>query len=85
MMGEGQLSAPESRGSQPSADVETTGGVPASVASGRSGCFGSTLFSRLSRVSNARLSNLRKFRPGVSRPSGRNKPHRGQSEHAEYS
>lgn len=32
MMGEGQLSAPESRGSQPSADVETTGGVPASVA-----------------------------------------------------
>ena len=32
MTGEGQLSAPESRGSQPSANVETTGGVPVSVA-----------------------------------------------------
>ena len=40
MMGEGQLSAPESRGSQPSADVETTGGVPASVAATPEGAAG---------------------------------------------
>ena len=40
MMGEGQLSAPESRGSQPSADVETTGGVPASVAATPEGAPG---------------------------------------------
>ena len=40
MTGEGQLSAPESRGSQPSADVETTGGVPASVAATPEGAAG---------------------------------------------
>ena len=40
MTGEGQLSAPESRGSQPSADVETTGGVPASVAAIPEGAAG---------------------------------------------
>jgi len=33
----------------------------------------------------SRLSNLREFRPGISRPGGRNKPYRGQSEYAEYS
>lgn len=40
MTGEEQLSAPESRGSQPSADVETTGGVPASVAATPEGAAG---------------------------------------------
>ena len=40
MTGEGQLSAPESRGSQPSADVETTGGVPVSVAATPEGVAG---------------------------------------------
>lgn len=40
MTGEGQLSAPESRGSQPSANVETTGGVPASVAATPEGAAG---------------------------------------------
>ena len=40
MTGEGQLSAPESRGSQPSADVKTTGGVPASVAATPEGAAG---------------------------------------------
>ena len=40
MMGEGQLSAPESRGSQPPADIETTGGVPASVAATPEGVAG---------------------------------------------
>ena len=40
MTGEGQLNAPESRGSQPSADVETTGGVPVSVAATPEGAAG---------------------------------------------
>mgnify|MGYP000010234886 FL=1 len=40
MTGEGQLSAPESRGSQPSANVETTGGVPVSVAATPEGAAG---------------------------------------------
>ena len=40
MTGEGQLGAPESRGSQPSANVETTGGAPASVAATPEGAAG---------------------------------------------
>ena len=40
MTGEGQLSAPESRGSQPPADIETTGGVPTSVAATPEGTAG---------------------------------------------
>ena len=43
MTGEGQLSAPESRGSQPSADVETTGGVSASAAATPEGAAGRTV------------------------------------------
>ena len=43
MTGKGQLSAPESRGSQPSADVETTGGVSASAAATPEGAAGRTV------------------------------------------